>query len=224
MRRALSLYGTSVGKKIVMAASGLALVGFVIGHLAGNLKIFQGAEKYNAYADWLHHLGAPALGPEQALWIARAGLLAAVAVHIHAALTLWRKSRVARPQGYRKGNDLSFSYASRTMRWGGVIILGFVVYHLLHLTWGTAHHDYTDSVYHNVVSGFRLWPVALVYMLTMLPLGAHLYHGLWSATQTLAVRSPHVERFRRPVAAAIAIAVVLGNLSIPIAVLAGVIE
>ena len=222
MKQEFSLYGSSIGKKVAMGISGLLLVGFVLGHMVGNLKIYFGEDYYNAYAEFLREIGHPLLGHNQFLWIARAVLLGAVLLHITAAAQLTLVGRRARRQGYRKSNDLSFSYASRTMRWGGVIVVGFIVYHILHLTSGTAHLSFEHgSVYRNVVTGFSRWPVALVYIGCMIPLGLHLYHGAWSATQTLGLDAPHMERWRRTVAAAIALVVVLGNVSIPLAVLAG---
>lgn len=222
MRRALSLFRSTIGKKIVMAVTGVALLGFVFFHMLGNLKLYQGAEKYDAYAAGLRELGAPLFGHEQLLWIARLGLLAAVALHVYSAVALTRLSRAARPVGYRRGNDLVFSYASRTMRWGGVIVLAFVVYHLLHLTFGVVHVPAgTDSVYAKVVAGFARWPVAAAYVVAMVPLTLHLYHGVWSMTQTLGIDLPWVRRWRRPVAAGFALVVGLGNVSMPVAVLAG---
>ena len=225
MRKVASLYDSSVGKKLAMALTGVVLFGFVVAHMIGNLKVFQGAEKFDAYARFLRDVGSPALGHGQLLWIVRLGLLAAVLVHIVAATQLTIRSTRARRTGYKHNKDLSFSYASRTMRWGGVIVLAFVVYHLMHLTWGNAHPQFShESVYANVVSGFRVWWVALAYALAQLPLGLHIYHGLWSATQTLAVRNPTVHRWRRLAAGGIAGAIVVGNISIPLAVLAGVVR
>jgi len=215
-------YTSTIAKKFAMAVTGLALVGFVLGHLLGNLKIYQGAAKYDAYAQGLREFGAPILGHEQFLWIARIGLLACVFIHIVAAAQLTRRSRAARPTGYERRHDLSFSYASRTMRWGGVILLSFIIYHLLHLTTGTAHPTFDhESVYGNVVRGFSAWPVASFYILCMIPLTFHLYHGIWSVTQTLALDAPPILRWRRPVAAAVSSIVFFGNISIPISVLAG---
>jgi len=201
MHRAPNLYQSTIGKKLAMALTGLLLFGFVIGHLVGNMKIYQGAEKFDAYARFLREVGAQFAGPSGLLWIFRIALLVAVLVHITAATDLTLKSWRARPIGYRKQDDLSFSYASRTMRWGGVIVLAFVVYHLMHLTWGNVHPEFVHGSAHaNVVAGFRVWWVSLAYIAAMFPLGLHVYHGLWSATQTLALRFPQVRRWRRPVA------------------------
>ncbi len=224
MRSVIGLYSTSVGKKILMAVTGIVLFGFVFLHMIGNLKIFQGPEKYDAYARFLRTVGEPALGEGQALWIFRIVLLAAVGVHILAAAELTLRSLRARGIPYKVKKDLSFDYASRTMRWGGVILAAFVIYHLMHLTFGTAHHDFSDSVYRNVVTGFQRWPVSLAYIAAMVPLALHVYHGLWSATQTLALDNPRLEPWRRPVAAGIALVLAAGNISMPIAVLAGIVK
>jgi succinate dehydrogenase / fumarate reductase, cytochrome b subunit len=225
MARDFSLWGSTVGKKIAMAVSGVILIGFVVGHMIGNFKVFQGRAAFNHYAEGLRTFGDPFFGSEQLLWIIRLVLLAALLVHVGAAFLLTKRSRAARAVGYRKyDNDLAFSYASRTMLWGGVIILLFVVYHLLHLTVGTAHPDFVHGdAYHNFVVGFSSVPVSLAYIAAMIPLGFHLYHGFWSMLQTLGANNPNYNRFRRPVAAVLAIAVVLGNISFPVAVLAGIV-
>ncbi len=222
MGEALGLYRSSVGKKIFMAVTGAVLFSFVLVHMIGNLKIYQGAEKFDAYAEFLREVGYPALGHGQLLWIARAVLLFCVGVHVVAAVQLYLQSRKARRVGYKKFDDLSFDYASRWMRWGGVGLLAFVVYHILHLTTGTAHGSFEyGAAYANVVAGFSVWPASLAYIVAMVLLGLHLYHGLWSLTQTLAFQGPRIKKWRRPVAAAIAIIISVGNISIPLAVLFG---
>lgn len=226
IRRAFSLWGSTVGKKIVMALSGIVLIAFVAGHMVGNLKVYQGREPFNHYAEGLRTFGAPFLGRGQALWLVRLVLLASVLVHILAAAQLTVRSRKARAVGYRRyDRDLAFSYASRTMVWGGLIILAFVIYHLMHLTFGNAHPQFVaGDAYHNFVSGFQSWPVSLAYIAAMIPLGFHLYHGFWSMLHTLGADSHRFARSRRPVAAALAWGVVLGNVSFPLAVLAGVVR
>ena len=225
MERLQSLPQSSVGKKILMAATGFVLVAFVVVHMLGNLKAYLGAAHFNEYAHFLRTAGAPAIPENGVLWIARVVLLACVGVHIWAAIALTRTSWAARPGKYAKGNDLSFSYASRTMRWGGVILTAFVVFHLLHLTTGNVHPDFRpDDPYHNFVVGFSSVPVAIAYLAAMAALALHLYHGAWSATQTLGIDNPRFERFRRPAALGIALVVFLGNASFPLAVLAGVIK
>jgi succinate dehydrogenase / fumarate reductase cytochrome b subunit len=223
--RALTLWDSTVGKKIMMAVTGVILIGFVIVHMIGNLKVYQGADAFNHYAEGLRTLGEPFFGYGQLLWILRIILLAAVIIHIVAAVQLVLHSRKARAIGYRKyDGDMVFSYASRTMTWGGLIILGFVIYHLLHLTFGSAHPDFIPGdAYHNLVAGFRSWPVSIAYVLAMIPLGFHLYHGFWSMLQTLGASNPKVNRIRRPIAAVLALVVVLGNVSFPVAVLTGVV-
>ena len=218
-----------------MALSGAVLFGFVVVHMLGNLKLFTGEQHFNDYAVFLRTVGEPALPHGALLWVTRVTLLACVGVHLVAALQVWAQSRRARTTRYRQHDDLSFSYASRTMRWGGVIIVAFVVYHLLHLTVGVAHHDFVGAddpqawaghvnAYRNVVSGFRVPWVSVAYMLAMIPLGLHVYHGLWSATQTLAVKNPKLIKWRRPAAAVLATLIMLGNMSIPLAVLGGLVR
>jgi succinate dehydrogenase / fumarate reductase, cytochrome b subunit len=223
MARDFSLWGSTVGKKIAMAVSGVILLGFVIGHMVGNLKVYQGQDAFNTYAVGLRQFGLPFFSTGQLLWLVRLVLLAALLVHVVAAFKLTQRSRQARATGYAKyDNDLVFSYASRTMVWGGIIILLFVVFHLLHLTIGTAHPDFShENPYRNFVLGFQSVPVSLAYIAVMIPLGFHMYHGFWSMLQTLGADNPAYARFRRPVAAFLAVVVVLGNISFPVAVLAG---
>jgi succinate dehydrogenase / fumarate reductase cytochrome b subunit len=225
MTRVLKLYESSIGKKILMAVSGLILWGFVIFHMLGNLKVYQGHEAFNHYAEGLRTLGAPIFGRSQLLWLLRGILIVAVIVHIIAALQLVLASRRARSVGYKQFDSLAFSFASRTMTWGGLTILAFVIYHLMHLTFGNVHPDFRHGdAYHNFIVGFQSVPVSVAYMIAMIPLGFHLYHGLWSSFQTLGANNPAYNRWRRPLALVIAAGVVVANLSFPIAVLSGVVE
>jgi succinate dehydrogenase / fumarate reductase, cytochrome b subunit len=225
MSRVLKLHESSVGKKILMAVSGLLLWGFVIGHMIGNLKVYQGREAFNHYAEGLRTFGAPFFGHAQLLWLIRIALLLAALVHIVASVQLVLRSRQARKVGYKRYDSEVFSFASRTMAWGGVFILAFVIYHLMHFTFGNVHPDFhPGDAYYNFVRGFQSVPVSLFYMIAMVPLGLHLYHGFWSAFQTLGVNNPAYNRWRRPLAGAIAAGVVLANLSFPIAVLTGMIR
>lgn len=218
----LDFYRTAMGKKAVMAVTGIALFGFVLGHLLGNLKLYLGPEQLDHYAEGLRELGAPFFPRGQLLWIARVGLLAAVAVHIHAAVTLTLLNRRARPTRYAKVASQASTYASRTMSWGGVIIALFVVYHLMHLTFGNVHPDFQPgAVYHNVVVGFQNPWVSAFYVAAQIALGFHLYHGLWSLFQTLGWNGPRINVFRRRLAVALAVAICAGNISFPIAVLTG---
>lgn len=225
MRRVYSLYSTSVGKKYTMAVSGAIFVFYVIVHMFGNLKVYLGPEAFNHYAEGLRSFGAPFLGHEWFLWAFRAGLIAFLLLHVIAAWQTSRQSWAARGDKYRKQESLVFHYASRTMRWGGVVLLLFVVYHILHLTTGTLHPDFVaGDAYHNFVTGFRSPPVVAVYSVAMIALGLHLYHGTWSAFQTLGMDGPRIKRWREPIALAVALVVVLPNLSFPVAVLTGVIQ
>jgi succinate dehydrogenase / fumarate reductase cytochrome b subunit len=219
------LSDTTVGRKILMAVTGVVLILFVIGHMVGNLKVYMGREAFNHYAEGLRTFGAPFFGESQLLWLIRIFLLVCVLLHIWAAITLSARSRAARPVGYRRyqGNELVFSYASRTMLWGGVLLVLFIIYHLMHFTIGNAHPDFVaGDAYHNFVTGFQQWPIAAVYILAMLALGLHLYHGLWSMLQTLGANNARYNHLRRPIALVLALAVVLINISFPVAVLAGV--
>lgn len=205
-----------------MAITGALLFGFILLHLIGNLKVFQGPEKLNQYAAWLREMGGPVLGHGQALWLLRIALIVAVVLHMTSALQLWRMSAAARTDRYRKRHHEESTYASRTMRWSGIIIVLFVVYHLLHFTFGTVHPTFQPGdVYHNVVAGFQVWWVSAFYILTMVVLGAHMQHGLWSAFQTLGVSSSTSRNVQRATAIIIAWAIALGNISMPVAVLTG---
>jgi succinate dehydrogenase / fumarate reductase cytochrome b subunit len=225
MRRVYSLYSTSVGKKYTMAVSGAIFVLFVIVHMFGNLKVYLGPEAFNHYAEGLREFGEPFLGREWFLWAFRGALILFLLVHTVAAWQTSRQSWAARGEKYRKKDKLVFHYASRTMRWGGVALLLFVVYHILHLTTGTLHPDFiAGDAYHNFVTGFRSIPVVAVYSLAMLALGLHLYHGTWSAFQTLGLDGPRINRWREPLALGVALVVVVVNLSFPVAVYTGILQ
>ena len=226
MRWILDFYRSSLGKKWVMALTGVILFGFVLVHMLGNLKVYQGAEAFNHYAEGLRSFGAPFLGHAQFLWIARIGLLAAVLLHMHAAWATTRKSHSARPRKYEGRRSVQMTYAERTMRWGGVIILLFVIYHLAHFTWGFdwAHPDFRrGDPYYNFVTGFQVWPVSLFYIVAQVFLAFHLYHGLWSMFQSMGI-TPRGRDWRRPFASAFAWIILIGNVSFPLAVLAGLVH
>ena len=216
----LRFWQTTVGKKVIMAVTGVILFGFVVGHLLGNLQIFLPPEKINNYAATLR--AHPAL-----LWIARITLLVAVVFHTWSSFQLWLLQREARPVSYVKKVNLHSTYASRTMAWSGPIILAFVVFHLLHLTFGTVHPGgrfETHNVYNNVITGFQVWPVSLFYIIAMIMLCYHLYHGLWSMFQTLGITHPVYTPILRVLAKIVAILIAAGNISIPVAILAGMIK
>jgi succinate dehydrogenase / fumarate reductase cytochrome b subunit len=225
MHGVLSLYESSVGKKIMMAVTGFILIGFVFVHMLGNLKVYLGEAHFNEYAEFLREVGSPVLPHGALLWIARIALLACVGWHMLAALQVYLMSRSARTEKYKVNHSLSFSYASRTMRWGGLIVVAFVIFHILDLTLGTANPEFVHgSAYQNLVASFSRWYVAAFYILAMIPLGFHLYHGLWSACQTLDINHPRIRGLRRPFSALIAIAIVIGNCSVPLAVLTKVVQ
>lgn len=220
----LDFYRSAMGKKAVMAATGIILFGFVLGHMIGNLKLYLGPGHLDEYAVGLREMGKPFLAKEQALWIVRCGLFVALALHVHAATTLTLLNRRARPVSYARSAPQAATYASRTMIWGGVIVLLFVVYHLLHLTVGTVHPDFQPGkVYDNVVNGFQSPWVSGVYIVAQIALGFHLYHGLWSLFQSLGWNGPRLNVFRQRFAAAFAILICAGNISFPVAVLTGLV-
>jgi succinate dehydrogenase / fumarate reductase cytochrome b subunit len=216
----LGFFASSVGLKYVMAITGIVLVGFVVAHFIGNALIFLGPEALNDYSKALHDL------PEL-LWLARIVLLTAVVLHIVAALKLAGKNTAARPHRYKKKHDRVTNYAARTMAWSGPILLGFIVYHLAHLTIGVAPGNYDHSstdVYSNVVRGFSIPWVAGLYIVSMLALGNHLFHGTWSMFQSLGVNHPSYNNKLMRLALAITALVTLGNISIPLAVLLGIVQ
>ena len=221
--RAVRFWDAPIGKKAVMAVTGLILFGFVIAHMLGNLQLFlpRGASgKYpiDEYAETLHHSMA-------LLWTARAVLLTSVALHITAAIELTKIKSDSRPVAYQKKQDVGSSYASRTMMWSGPMIACFLVYHLLHFTAGTVHPQFRDlQVHHNVVTGFQNIYASLAYIAAMLMLGPHLFHGAWSMFQSLGVAHPRYTPLLRGFAKCAAIAVTVGNISLPVAVLSGVIR
>jgi len=213
--RVARLYDSTVGKKAVMAATGVLLFGFVITHLLGNLQFYLGPEALNAYGRNLRHLGA-------LLWAARLGLLAAVLLHISAAVQLWRLNKQARPSHYEKLTAAGSSYASRTMMWSGPILALFIGYHLYHLTLG-AHllHDADGFplVYQNVVAGFSDPLASGLYIVAMSFLGMHLMHGIWSMFQSIGWNHPKYTPLIKRIAVLTAALIVAGNISIPVAVL-----
>jgi succinate dehydrogenase / fumarate reductase, cytochrome b subunit len=198
---------------------------FLIAHMIGNLHVFQGAESFNDYSHWLRTFGEPALPPRTILTAIEVGLLVSVAAHIWAAVALWRQAKRARPQAYETKKAVAQSYASRTMRWGGVIIAGFIVYHILDLTFGVANPDGTDSTpYDRLVASFQNPIATTVYVVTLLLLGMHLRHGLWSATQTLGQSNRRRERTVNAGATGFAVLLIAGYLVVPAAVVFGLVD
>jgi succinate dehydrogenase / fumarate reductase cytochrome b subunit len=217
--RAVRFYETTVFKKAIMASTGLVLFGFVIGHMIGNLQIFEGREKLDAYGQLLHSM--PAL-----LWTVRIVLLTCVTLHILTTVQLALLKKTARPVSYVKKDNSHSSYASRTMYWSGPIILVFIIYHILHFTIGIIQPDVYQfgAVYDNVVYGFRNYAISGFYILAMILLCTHIYHGAWSMFQSLGISHPTYTPLLRKFAALMAILIAIGNISIPVAVMAGVIK
>lgn len=212
-----SFLAATVGQKLVMAVTGLILFGFVIVHMLGNLQLYAGAEALDGYSVFLHTFVHGA-----GIWLARAALLLALLLHIWAMWSLTLVNHRARRVGYRRWKPLESTYASRTMRWSGVFLLAFIIFHLLHLTTGDVHPDFIPgAVYHNVVTGLQVVPVAVLYIVATLALALHLFHGSWSLFQTLGLNHPRYNRLRNVVCIGLAAVVVVGNLSFPVAVLAG---
>src|SRR6478609_1771046 len=192
-----SIYSTAVGKKYAMAISGMVLMAFVLAHMVGNLKIYLGASSLDRYSHWLREVGEPALPQQTLLWAVRIALIVALVVHLHAAYTLTQMNRRARPVKYASKRDFAAAdFASRTMRWTGIIVLLFLIFHLLDLTWGPANPDFVEGdPYHNVITSFERFPVALIYIVANLALGVHLYHGAWSLFQSMGWTRPWRRQF-----------------------------
>jgi succinate dehydrogenase / fumarate reductase cytochrome b subunit len=219
--RPAALLSSTLGRKVVMAVTGAVLFGFVFVHMLGNLQMFlPDHEAINHYGRFLRemlHGGG--------IWVARAVLLGSVGLHIWAAWSLTRTNWSARPVAYKVVTPDASTYASRTMRWSGPILLLFIVYHLLHFTVGSVHPNFVEGdVYRNVIVGFQVWPATLFYVIAMLALGLHLRHGVWSMLQTVGASHPRWNRRRNAAATVFTVIIVLGFLSVPLAVLAGVLR
>jgi succinate dehydrogenase / fumarate reductase cytochrome b subunit len=221
----MSYFSSSTGKKVLMAVSGAALVGFIIAHLVGNLKIFFGPESINSYSAFLKSIG-------EFLWVARMGLLVMVAVHIWTAVSLTLENRTARPQGYTKKEFIAASYASRTMHLSGIIILAYIVYHLMHFTFLRIHPELTQvtdakgrhDVYRMVVSSFQVPSIALFYIFANFLLGMHLSHGLYSMFQSLGLIREEVYPKLRMAAYVVGYGIFIGFASIPLSILLGIVR
>lgn len=208
-----------------MAVTGIILFGFVLIHMLGNLKMYLGADHLAEYGEFLRHVGEPAVPAYGLLWVARIVLLASVVFHIWAAWSLTQMAKAARPANYEFKQKNHTTYASRTMRWGGVIILLFIVFHLLDLTVGSVNPAFVEGrPYENLVASFSVWYVALFYILANLALGLHLYHGMWSLFQSLGWNHPRFNPWRSGFAHAFAWIITLGNISFPLAVLTGLVK
>ncbi len=213
----MTFYETSVGKKVVMAATGAVTFGFVFVHLIGNLQIYLGPEKINRYSAFLHGLGG-------FLWLFRLVMIGSIVLHIVASTQLTLQNRAARPIRYKAQKFRDTSYAARTMWLGGPIFLSFIAYHLLHLTFGALHPKFTDNVYNNVVAGFQSPIVSSVYIAAMVLLGLHLSHGVWSMFQSMGLHHATWYRRRKVFAYTIGLSIAAANISIPVCVLFGLLK
>jgi succinate dehydrogenase / fumarate reductase, cytochrome b subunit len=219
MNRARRFYRTTIGKKVVMGVTGLIGIGYVILHMAGNLLAFRGPEAINAYAHFLQSTG-------ELLWILRIVLISAVILHVIAAYQLTMQNRAARPVDYVNRKPQVSTWAARTLRWGGALLLVFIVLHIMHFTTGTWQPSGSFSetdVYSNLVTSFRIWWVTLFYVAAMIALGLHLYHGAWSSVRSVGVSQPSRDPLHRTIALGIALILWLGFTAVPVAVFAGLI-
>jgi len=220
MGRLRGFYASMVGKKVVMGVTGLIGVGFVVLHSLGNLLVFRGPDAINTYSRFLKNTG-------ELLWVLRLVLIVAVILHVIAAVQLTRQSRAARPIGYVKREAQVATIASRTMRWGGVLLLIFIVLHILHFTTGSirpAGVFSREDVYANIVLSFRIWWVTAFYLVSMIALGLHLFHGAWSSVRSIGVSPPSPQPLHRKASLVIAIVVWAAFTAIPLAVVSGIIR
>lgn len=218
---------TTVALKLLMAISGLVFIGFVLAHMYGNLKMFAGHDAFNEYAHHLREFGEPMLPHTGLLWILRVGLLVALLTHVASALALWRRAGKARTTSYAVKKNPGSSVSSRTMRWGGLTLLLFIVWHLINFTIGKVNPSggETNDPYNLVVDTFDLWWMTLIYLLAMVALGLHLHHGTWSALQTLGWTNTAKARTNAKLAGWVVALVIAGGFSlVPLAVLTGIIE
>jgi succinate dehydrogenase / fumarate reductase, cytochrome b subunit len=228
----VELYRSALGKKYVMAITGLAFMGYVFAHMVGNLKLYLGAHDINQYGEFLKKVAYPILPESGFLWIMRPLLAGALVLHVHAAYSLTRMNQRARGTKYQSHRDyVAANFASRSMRWTGIIVLLFIAWHLADLTFGWVNPangavdaDGAKDIYAMVVASFERIPVALLYIVANLALGVHLFHGVWSLFQSLGWNNPRFNPWRRYFAGAFAGIVVLGNISFPIAVLVGIVD
>ena len=214
----LEFYRSAVGKKYVMAITGVIGLLFVVGHLIGNLKAYLGATEIDHYGEFLRDLLVPLLPRSVLLWLVRGVLIIALVLHVHAAYVLTKMNHRSRPTDYASPRDyVAANFASRTMRWSGVIVLLFIAWHLADLTWGTVNpHFVRGDPYNNLVNSLQRVPVAALYVVANLALGIHIFHGAWSLFQSLGLNNPRFNRWRLLLARGLAAAIVIGNLSFPV--------
>lgn len=230
----VDLYSTAVGKKYVMAITGLIGVGYVVVHMIGNLKLYLGLVNHDGervydvdlYGEFLRELLVPILPRTYVLWGLRLVLIGTLLLHLHAAYSLTVMNRRARPVKYQASRDyVAANFASRTMRWSGIIVLLFLFWHLADFTWGWFNPGFErGAVYRNVEASLSRLPIAALYVVANIALGIHLFHGFWSLFQSMGWNSPRFNQWRRAAAVGIATIVVVGNVSFPVAVQAGIIQ
>jgi succinate dehydrogenase / fumarate reductase cytochrome b subunit len=223
----MALPRTTIGKKIIMAVTGLVWLGFVLLHMYGNLKAFGGAAYFNEYAEGLRAVGAPIFGHLHLLTVARLVLVGSIVLHVWAAVTLTQQAQRARPRNYTLKKRVQANYASLTMRWGGAVLFLFIVYHLMHFTWGirVAPGEFIHGdAYGNLVRGFQFWPVTVFYLVAVSALAFHTYHGGWSLFQTLGLNNENTEKPLRGLAFGLALLLGVGFAIVPVAVMIGVIR
>jgi len=223
----VELYRSALGKKYLMAITGVVFMGYVLAHMLGNLKLYQGPEEFNKYAEFLREgLLTPILPESGTLNLLRLVLVVSLVVHVVAAVQLTRMNQRARPESYRSKRDyIAADFASRTMIWTGTIVLLFVAYHLADLTWGWVNPaEAGATIYDRVVASFSVPAVAAFYLIANVALGFHLYHGVWSLFQSLGINNRRFNHWRRALAVGFTVVVVGGNLSFPIAVQVGLIS
>jgi succinate dehydrogenase / fumarate reductase, cytochrome b subunit len=222
----LDLYSTAVGKKYAMAITGIALMGYVLAHMIGNLKMYLGPKEIDHYGEFLRNLLVPLLPRTVTLWLLRLALIVAAVLHVHAAYGLTVINRQARAVKYQSERDYQVAnFASRTMRWTGIIVLLFLFWHLADFTWGWFNPGFVrGEVYRNVDASLSRIPVAALYIVANIALGIHLFHGAWSFFQSMGWNRPRFNKWRRAFAIGFASLIVVGNVSFPVAVLAGIVE
>jgi succinate dehydrogenase / fumarate reductase cytochrome b subunit len=213
-------YASMVGKKVVMGVTGLIGIGFVILHSLGNLLVFRGPAAINSYSHFLKSTG-------ELLWTLRVVLIVAVILHVIAAVQLTRQSRAARPIGYIKHEPQVSTIASRTMRWGGALLLIFIILHIMHFTTGTIRPSGVFSkqdVYVNVVTSFRIWWVSVFYVVAMVALGLHIFHGAWSSMRSIGMSPASPQPLHRRISLVLAILIWAAFTAVPVAVLVGIVR
>lgn len=222
----VEFYRSAVGKKWVMALTGIMLMGFVFFHAVGNLKVYTGAADFNHYGEFLRELFVPLLPRTVFVWLMRGGLTVAFALHVHSAYGLTRMNHRANGPGYQQSRDWqAANAASRSMRWTGVVVGLFIVFHLADLTWGTVNPDFVrGDVYRNFVATFSRPPVAVIYIVANVALGLHLFHGAWSMFQSLGLNNPRWNSWRRGFATGFAALITAMNIMFPISVMTGLVS